>query len=91
MRSLLGRTLLTKPAAQRYVLCQYNIERENLPKATQVTPGKRAPTINALEAAGWVAVSAMVEKKKIALVMDALSAIGAQDILVLNIGNTRVC
>jgi ATP phosphoribosyltransferase len=71
------------------VLCQYNIERSKLQKATAITPGKRAPTINALEEEGWVAVSAMVEKKRIAPVMDKLAETGAIDILVLEIANAR--
>lgn len=75
--------------AQKYVLCQYNIPRAQLIAATKVTPGKRAPTITALEEADWVAVSAMVEKKKIATVMDELTTVGATDILVLKIENTR--
>ncbi|KUJ22696.1 HisG-domain-containing protein [Mollisia scopiformis] len=75
--------------AQKYVLCQYNVRRESLPAAAKITPGKRAPTINALEEEGWVAVSSMVEKKKIATVMDELTEVGAQDILVLDIANTR--
>jgi ATP phosphoribosyltransferase len=65
------------------------VQRSALAAATKVTPGKRAPTINALEEEGWVAVSSMVEKKKIAVVMDELSEIGATDILVLDIANTR--
>ena len=71
------------------MLCQYNVERSKLAEVTQITPGKRAPTINALEAEGWVAVSVMVEKKKIATTMDDLSNVGATDILVLAISNTR--
>ncbi|KAM0244952.1 hypothetical protein ACHAQJ_010687 [Trichoderma viride] len=74
--------------AQRYVLCQYNIERSSIAAATEITPGKRAPTITSLDD-GWVAVSSMVEKKKIALVMDNLTRVGAHDILVLDIHNTR--
>ncbi|KAH0498688.1 hypothetical protein TgHK011_005928 [Trichoderma gracile] len=74
--------------AQRYVLCQYNIERSGVAAATKITPGKRAPTITSLDD-GWVAVSSMVEKKKIALVMDELTRVGAHDILVLDIHNTR--
>ncbi|POS81625.1 hypothetical protein EPUL_005878, partial [Erysiphe pulchra] len=49
-------------AAQKYVLCQYNVARTNLEEAVKITPGKRAATITALEDDGWVAVSAMVEK-----------------------------
>lgn len=75
--------------AQKYVLCQYNIERSRLPEATKITPGKRAPTVTSLDSNGWVAVSSMVEKKKIALVMDDLTRVGAHDVLVLDIHNTR--
>ncbi|KAL9004670.1 MAG: hypothetical protein Q9188_002530 [Gyalolechia gomerana] len=76
-------------AAQQFVLCQYNIHRDLLGMATKITPGKRAPTITQLDEADWVAVSSMVEKKKIATVMDELASCGATDILVLNIGNSR--
>ena len=75
--------------AQRFVLCQYNIPRKELATACEITPGKRAPTVTALEADGWVAVSSMVEKKNIATVMDELTKVGATDILVLNIANSR--
>ncbi|KAI9374348.1 muts domain V-domain-containing protein [Aspergillus egyptiacus] len=75
--------------AQRFVLCQYNIPRDSLATACNITPGKRAPTVTALEEDGWVAVSSMVEKKKIATVMDELIKVGATDILVLNIANSR--
>jgi ATP phosphoribosyltransferase len=75
--------------AQRYVLCQYNIERRRLDEASRITPGKRAPTITSLEEEGWVAVSAMVAKKAIAVVMDRLTKVGATDVLVLGIQNTR--
>ena len=75
--------------AQRYVFCQYNIPRDLLAEATKITPGKRAPTITALEENGWVAISVMVEKKEIAVVMDRLEGVGATDILVLEIANSR--
>jgi len=75
--------------AQKYVLCQYNVPRTRLPDAVKITPGKRAPTVTSLEEEGWVAVSAMVEKKRLAPVMDELAMVGATDILVLDIHNTR--
>lgn len=75
--------------AQKYVLCQYNVARSTLPSATKITPGKRAPTVTALDDPEWVAVSAMVEKKQIATVMDELTLVGATDILVLAISNSR--
>jgi ATP phosphoribosyltransferase len=75
--------------AQKYVLCQYNVPRSKQDAATDITPGRRAPTITALEEPDWVAVSSMVEKKDIATVMDSLTAVGAEDILVLDIANSR--
>jgi ATP phosphoribosyltransferase len=77
-------------AARRYVVCQYNIERNKLHDATVVTPGRRAPTISPLEDEKWVAVSVMVEKAKSADVMDRLVKIGAEDILIFNLDNCRV-
>jgi ATP phosphoribosyltransferase len=75
--------------AQKYVLCQYNIQRSGLAAACKIAPGKRAPTVTSLEEEGWVAVSVMAEKKKIAPIMDELNKIGAHDILVLDLKNSR--
>ena len=75
--------------AKRYVLVTYNIQRSQLDVVKEITPGKRAPTINSLEEEGWVAVQAMVERKKVADVMDRLDVVGAEDVLVLQLTNTR--
>ncbi|KAG8525192.1 uncharacterized protein KY384_008836 [Bacidia gigantensis] len=75
--------------AQEFVLCQYNIERKNMAAATAIAPGKRAPTIIALDEEGWIAVSVMVEKRNIAPIMDQLTKVGATDIMELGITNTR--
>ncbi|MCJ1456014.1 ATP phosphoribosyltransferase (ATP-PRTase) (ATP-PRT) [Mycoblastus sanguinarius] len=75
--------------AQKFVLCNYNIERNSLTAATTIAPGKRAPTVIPLDEDGWIAVSVMVEKMKIAPIMDELTRVGATDILVLGITNTR--
>ncbi|TFK48828.1 ATP phosphoribosyltransferase [Heliocybe sulcata] len=77
-------------AAGRYVVCEYNIPREKLRAASAVTPGRRAPTISPLEDENWLAVSAMVEKGRVALVMDELVRIGAEDVLIFNLDNCRV-
>ncbi|KAJ6624426.1 ATP phosphoribosyltransferase [Mycena sp. CBHHK59/15] len=77
-------------AANKYAVCQHNIPRDQLPAATLVTPGRRAPTISPLEDEGWLSVSSMVEKKKIANIMDELVKIGAEDILAFNLDNCRV-
>ncbi|KAJ3573989.1 hypothetical protein NP233_g2060 [Leucocoprinus birnbaumii] len=76
-------------AAERYVVCSYNIRKDDLPAAEKVTPGRRAPTVSRLEEEGWLAVSVMVEKNKIATVMDELEKVGAEDILVFNLDNCR--
>ena len=77
-------------AAGRYVICEYNIQRDKLPQAKYITPGRRAPTISPLEEEGWVAVSSMVEKSKSSDVMDELVKIGAEDIMMFNLDNCRV-
>lgn len=87
--SLIAARLRGVITAQKYVTMSYNILRSGLAKACKITPGKRAPTINSLEEEGWVAVSAMVETKQAATVMDELVTVGAMDILVTKIENTR--
>ncbi|KAG5349904.1 hypothetical protein C0989_001334 [Termitomyces sp. Mn162] len=77
-------------AASKYVVCQYNIHRDNLTAATAITPGRRAPTISPIEADNWAAVSVMIEKKKSALIMDDLVRAGAEDLLIFNLNNCRV-
>ncbi|CDZ96541.1 atp phosphoribosyltransferase [Phaffia rhodozyma] len=77
-------------AAQQNVLCTYNIPRSKLPQAMTVTPGRRAPTISSLETEGWVAVSVLVKRKGMAEVMDRLTHVGAEDILVTKLDNCRV-
>jgi ATP phosphoribosyltransferase len=77
-------------AANKYVVCQYNISRDKLPAASHLTPGRRAPTISPLEEENWVAVTSMVEKKTIAGIMDELVKIGAEDVMIFNLDNCRV-
>ena len=54
-----------------------------------ITPGKRTPTITSLMESEWVAVEAMVERKKVATTMDDLIKVGAEDILIMKIDNSR--
>jgi len=67
----------------------YNISRDNLSNAEKITPGKQAPTIAPLDDPKWVSVGAMVPNKDVADVMDRLQAIGAKDIICINIDNCR--
>lgn len=62
-------------AAKKYVLCTYNVPRNKLETVTKITPGKRAPSVTMLEEEGWVAISVMVEKRKIADIMDKYVAL----------------
>ena len=76
--------------AQRFVLVTYNVRRgADLEAACRITPGKRAPTITSLDEEGWVAVNAMVEAATVAEAMDELTKVGAEDILVTRLENTR--
>ena len=72
-------------AANKYVLCNYNVPRKHLEAVTQITPGRRAATVSPLEDQAWVAVSSMVEKANVANIMDQLEEQGACDILIIGI------
>ncbi|ORX54985.1 mitochondrial carrier [Hesseltinella vesiculosa] len=77
--------------ASKFVLCTYNIERKNLTSAVKITPGRQGATVSTLDShEGWVAVSAMIDKKKKGDIMDELTSIGATDILVMAFTNCRV-
>ncbi|XBW37571.1 hypothetical protein QEN19_003152 [Hanseniaspora menglaensis] len=76
--------------AQKYVSCNYNAPEDNLPQLLKITPGRRAPTISQIDDEGWVAVSAMIERKRKGEIMDDLAANGASDIMVFEITNCRV-
>jgi len=76
--------------ARKYSVCRYNILRSKLSAATAVAPGRRAPTISPLEDPEWVAVSSMVERTKMADIMDQLVSVGAEDIMIFNLDNSRV-
>ncbi|XXZ98016.1 ATP phosphoribosyltransferase (ATP-PRTase) (ATP-PRT) [Meyerozyma guilliermondii] len=82
-------------AAKAYVVCTYNAPRSILKSVLPVTPGRRSATISVLEKKSeeeeeWVAVSAMVSRKRIGDVMDELKKLGASDILVFELSNCRV-
>lgn len=58
--------------------------------ALQVTPGKRSPTVSQLHGEAWVAVQALIHKKDASRIMDDLQAVGATDILLFTLHNTRM-
>ncbi len=67
--------------AQQYTVLEYNVPREKLKSAEQITPGFTSPTVSACENPAWVAVKVMVPKKKSIEIMDQLEALGATAIL----------
>ncbi|PWN89512.1 HisG-domain-containing protein [Acaromyces ingoldii] len=88
--NLIARRLQGVIAASKYVLVQYNTQKENLDKVLKITPGRRAATVSPLDDQGWNAVSSMVLRSDVANVMDALEAQGAHDILVVALANCRI-
>jgi ATP phosphoribosyltransferase len=78
--------------SQRYVMVKYNVNRTNLDAASKIAPGKRSPTVMTLHNGGegeWCAVEVMIEKSLVAVKMDELWEVGAKDILVIPLLNTR--
>ena len=75
--------------ATKYVMIIYNVSNELLDEAIKITPGKRSPTITTLDDGGK-AVSSLVLKKEVGPKMDALQKMGATDILVLALSNSRM-
>ena len=76
--------------ARQYVLLDYDIEKINLQRACELTPGLESPTISPLAKEDWVAIRAMVPRKETNRVMDELWAIGARGILVTDIHACRL-
>lgn len=85
--------------ASSYMMITYNILRANLSEAIKITPGKRAPTVSALDTAfgvgnaqeeDAVSVSSLIPAKKSSLIMDNLVQCGATDILLLALSNSRM-
>lgn len=76
--------------AQQYMMLDYNCPKELLDKATAITPGLESPTVAPLAHTDWVAVRAMVPRKRVNAIMDELAAIGARAVLASDIRATRL-
>lgn len=68
----------------------YNVPADLLHEATAITPGKRSPTVTSLDDGHYKSVSALVLKKEVSQKMDALHQVGASDILVVELANSRM-
>jgi ATP phosphoribosyltransferase len=76
--------------ARQYVLMDYDVRVELVDKACVITPGLESPTVSPLQEPGWVAVRAMVPRRRTNQVMDELYALGARAILVTGIHACRL-
>jgi len=89
MLDLIVRRIEGYLTSTRYMLISYNVTKEKLADAEQITPGKDSPTVSSLED-GNFAVSALVLKKEASLIMDQLHEIGATSILLFSLANSRM-
>ncbi|MCA9147834.1 MAG: ATP phosphoribosyltransferase [Planctomycetales bacterium] len=76
--------------ARDYSLLEYNVLRDKLADAEQITPGFDSPTVNALEDPNWCAVRVMVRRKDVIEAMERLETLGASAILETKINNCRL-
>ena len=76
--------------ARSYSLLEYNVPRDKLAAAEQITPGYNSPTISALEDPAWCAVRVMVKRGEVIDIMEKLDALGASAILETQISNCRL-
>ena len=76
--------------ARSYSLLEYNVPRDKLAQAEQLTPGFNSPTVSALEDTDWCSVRAMVLRKQVIEIMEQLEALGASAILETRITNCRL-
>jgi ATP phosphoribosyltransferase len=76
--------------ARSYTLLEYNIPRDRLAEAEEITPGFNSPTVSSLEDSSWCAVQVMVKRKDVIDVLDQLEAIGAAAVLETQITNCRL-
>ena len=76
--------------ARQYVLMDYDVKRDLVEQACEITPGLESPTVSPLHDSGWVAVRAMVPRARTNQVMDDLYTLGARAILVTTIHACRL-
>lgn len=76
--------------ARDYVMLDYDIRKDLVEKASAVTPGLESPTISPLHDPDYVAVRAMVPRRRTNALMDELYDLGARAILVTEIAACRL-
>ncbi len=88
--AVLRRRLTGVITARTYVMMDYDVPRSLADRACALTPGLESPTVSPLQDPDWVAVRAMVPRKRTNHVMDELYAIGARAIIVTDIAACRL-
>jgi len=80
--------------ATNFMMVSYNVSKSLMSKAIAVTPGKKGPTVSRLDVSDseepCVAVSALIPRKKASQIMDELETVGATDILLFSVSNSRM-
>lgn len=76
--------------AREYCLLEYVAPKARLEEACTITPGVKSPTLSPLHDPEWMAVAAMVKRKGLNKVIDALSEIGAKGIIAHDINTCRL-
>ncbi len=76
--------------AREYAVIEYDLPKNLLEKASEITPGVEAPTVAPLSKPDWVAVKAMTLRKDINRTMDELKRLGASGIIVTEIRSCRL-
>lgn len=76
--------------AQNYLMIDYNVSRDQLAAASEITPGLSGPTVSPLAREDMVAVRALVPRKVANAVMDDLALLGAQAILASELRIARI-
>lgn len=76
--------------AREHIVVEYDLPKEHLDEARDITPGIESPTVSPLSKDGWVAVKAMARQGEINRIMDELTAIGAKGIIVTDIRTCRI-
>jgi len=76
--------------AREYVVVEYDLPKDQLSEARDITPGIESPTVSPLNKEGWVAVKAMAKRDDVNHIMDRLSELGARGIIITSIRTCRI-
>jgi len=76
--------------AREYVVVEYDLPKNRMDEAREITPGIESPTVSPLSKEGWVAVKAMARRDDVNQIMDDLTEIGARGIIITTIQTCRI-